>query len=552
MSVKQIDLIRIYATKRCLIVDDIAEVRGSLMRMLRTFGSQDIDTAANGEVAVEMCRSREYGIVLCDYNLGSGKDGQQILEELRHFKLLKNTSLFVMITAEQSRRMVLAALEYQPDEYIAKPITPAILRTRLDRALLRHQSFLDVKQALDDEDLPEALALCQGRLARGEKYASSAIRMQAEFHYRLDELDKAQDIYDKVLSQKSTVWAHLGLGRVHLARGNHAEAEKQFQAVLGEDERYVEAHDLRAENFEDQGDSIGAQEAMQRGVDVSPKSVLRQRQLADLARQNHDQETCIKACKDTVKLGLNSCYESPQDYLNLARELTKASAGDTSSEGRAHAKEALQVLQKTEKRYANDKSVALQSTAMRSKVHSAQQRLAEARQLLDRAKSMRENLAAEGTDVTVDAHLDCADAMLGCDDKDGEVLLAEIAANNKGRPDIMARVDTLSDEPVSKQGRQRVAKLTKAGIACYESKDYNESIKVFKNAVTAFPKHTGLNLNLVQAVLAKNKRDGIAPELAAVCYNALKAVGELDEFHPQGERYQFLKKQVEHIYPEGA
>lgn len=550
MSVKQIDLIRIYSTKRCLIVDDISEVRGSLMRMLRTFGAENIETAATGEDAVEMCRAREYGIVLCDYNLGSGKDGQQILEELRHFKLLKNTSLFVMITAEQSRRMVLAALEYQPDEYIAKPITPSILRTRLDRALLKHESFLDIKKALDDEDVPEALALCQGRIERGEKYAASAVQMEAEFHYRLNDLDSAQNIYDAVLAKKSTVWAHLGLGKVHLSRGNFAAAEEQFQAVLGADENYVEAHDLRADNYEEQGDSVRAQEAMQRGVSISSKSVLRQRQLASLARKNNDQETCIKACRDTVKLSANSCYETPQDSLTLARELTKAADGNDSQEGRNFAKDAMNVLQKTEKRYSSDKSVELQSTAMRSRVLNVQKKIDDARKMLDRAKNMREDMVANGVDIPAEAQLDYADVLMSSGDDEGAVLLAQVANNFSDREDIVERVDALSDEPVSKKGRKKVAKLTKQGISCYEAKDFDESVAVFTNAVNTFPKHTGLNLNLVQAALAKSKRDGCDEKLGKVCREALVAVGELDEDHPQAERYQFLLKQVGQAYPE--
>ena len=70
-----------------------------------------------------MCSYKSYDIVLCDYNLGAGQDGQQLLEELRYRHKLKNTSLFVMITAESSRDMVLGALEYLPDDYLTKPIT---------------------------------------------------------------------------------------------------------------------------------------------------------------------------------------------------------------------------------------------------------------------------------------------------------------------------------------------------------------------------------------------------------------------------------------------
>src|SRR3954462_1249729 len=134
---RQIDLIKLYSQMRCLVVDDMPDVRVAIMGMLRVFGVQQIDVVANGEQAMEACINNHYHMLLCDYNLGTGRDGQQVLEELRYRNRLNNTSIFVMITAESSREMVLGALEYQPDDYVTKPITQALLRQRLDRVMLR-------------------------------------------------------------------------------------------------------------------------------------------------------------------------------------------------------------------------------------------------------------------------------------------------------------------------------------------------------------------------------------------------------------------------------
>ena len=70
---QQVEMAKIYRKKRCLVVDDMSEVRGSITRMLRSFGVQEIDTAANGDQAIEKCENHQYDIVVCDYNLGSGK-----------------------------------------------------------------------------------------------------------------------------------------------------------------------------------------------------------------------------------------------------------------------------------------------------------------------------------------------------------------------------------------------------------------------------------------------------------------------------------------------
>ena len=58
-EMRQIDIIKIYNTKKCLVIDDFLEIRGSLTRSLRSFGADSVDTAANGEEAVKMCQQNK-------------------------------------------------------------------------------------------------------------------------------------------------------------------------------------------------------------------------------------------------------------------------------------------------------------------------------------------------------------------------------------------------------------------------------------------------------------------------------------------------------------
>ncbi|WP_156490400.1 response regulator, partial [Oleiphilus sp. HI0086] len=129
---RQIQLAKYYRNLRFLVVDDFENFRLSIRQMIRAFGVESIEVAGNGEDAVARCEHEEFDIILCDYNLGPGKSGQQVLEELRHNKILKHTGIFILITAETSKDMVMGALEYLPDGYITKPITKAVLQKRLD------------------------------------------------------------------------------------------------------------------------------------------------------------------------------------------------------------------------------------------------------------------------------------------------------------------------------------------------------------------------------------------------------------------------------------
>lgn len=548
-AIRQIDLIKIYQKKRCLVIDDLSEIRGSIKRMLKVFGVEEVDTAANGEEAMELCMSHSYDIVLCDYNLGKGKDGQQILEELRYRGLLKNTSLYIMITAETSRDMVLGALEYQPDDYMTKPITQSSLRARLDKSLIRHEALYEIKKAIDRKKYKDAVELCEKVISEESRYESICRNTQAELYQRLKEFDKARAIYEKVLEDSPAVWAKLGLGKTLIELKEYSEAETVLKEVLEADNRYVEAHDLLAILYNAQGDGIRAQTAMKKAVEVSPKSVLRQRRLAALAYKNQDIETSVKACRSTVKLSQNSCYESPQDSFNLASRLADAIKQCGADVNRS-SKEAFEILQKVEQKHPRDKSIALQLAAVKSRVYDAKKDAKESEKWADTARDLYIEIEDE---VDIDASMEYAHTLMEAGDHQAaRRILERIVKENPNDDEVAEQIDSLSDEPVSKRGKQQVAELTKKGIQCYENKEFEEAIHIFKNAVAIYPKHVGLNLNLVQVILAECDTHGVQRQYRAMCRKCLSTVKDIDKGSSQFERYNYLKKQAANCFPEHA
>ncbi len=546
---RQIDLIKIYSKKRCLVIDDLSEIRGSIKRMLKVFGVEEVDTAANGEDAVELCANHSYDIVLCDYNLGKGKDGQQILEELRYRGMLKNTSLYIMITAESSRDMVLGALEYQPDDYMTKPITQASLRARLDKSLVRHEDLYDIKKAIDRKKYKEAVELCDKTMAAESRYENICKNMQGELYQRLNEFEKAKDVYEKVLEDNPAVWAKLGLGKVLIELKEYDKAEEVLKEVLEVDTRYVEAHDLLACCYNEQADGIRAQGEMKKACEVSPKSVLRQRRLAALAYKNQDTETALKASRSTVKLGQNSCYETPTDYFNLAGRLAD-SMKEAGTDNARQSKEAFEILQKVEQRYPRDKSINLQTASVNSRIYKAKKDEKEAKKWEETARDIYFEIEDE---VGIEASLEYAHTLMANgDSKAARRIFERIVAENPKDAEIAELIDSLSDEPVSKLGKKKVSELTKKGIQSYESKEYEESIHIFKNAVAIYPKHIGLNLNLVQVILAECDTNGVQRKYRSICRKCLSSVQEIPKENPQFERYNYLKKQAGNCFPDSA
>jgi len=542
---RQIDLIKLYSQMRCLVVDDMPDVRVAISGMLRVFGVQHIDVVANGEQAMEACFSTHYHMVLCDYNLGPGRDGQQVLEELRYRNRLNNTSIFVMITAETSREMVLGALEYQPDDYVTKPITQALLRQRLDRVMLRHRELYSIKQAMDEKDFAAAEQRCAERLNANTSHRSACLQIQAEMNLRLFNFKRAEEIYSGVLAERPLLWAKLGLGKTQVAKKEYVKAEKSLKEVIRDDRRVVEAHDLLADAYIGQGDTVQAQQVMQDAAEVSPKSVMRQRRLAELSKLNADTQACLEASRRVIKTARNSVYESPDDYFNLARELA-----DLSKEGEANAdkyvKETFEVLQKLEKRPYFDVSADVQSNSLKSRSLLNNNKTQDAAVFLEKAKTLYET---RKEDLKPEVGLDFAQTLMVKGDKSAaDQVLHELVEKFPTHQAIIAKADSMSDTPKSKEGRKKVADMTKAGIDYYESKQYQQAIDTFKNAIGIFPGHIGLNLNLVQAVIAEIKNNGEQMGFETLCRTSLSRISMIESGDSQYARYTHLSKEVDEVF----
>ncbi len=121
---------------RILIVDDEPELVRKLQNILEKLG-YTIDTAFDGEEAVERIYTDHYDLILLDIMLPK-KNGFGVLLELRNEQ--KNTPV-LMLTAKGGVDDRVKGLDLGADDYLAKPFSTDELLARI-RALLRRSSGL--------------------------------------------------------------------------------------------------------------------------------------------------------------------------------------------------------------------------------------------------------------------------------------------------------------------------------------------------------------------------------------------------------------------------
>ena len=274
---RQIDIIKMYSAKKCLVIDDFPEMRGFIRQAVMVFGADSVDTAASGDEALKQCERNDYDIIFADYNLGdASKNGQQILEELRYKNALKNTSLYIMITAEATRDMVFSALEYQPDGYITKPFTQNALRSRLDRIMLEKESIREINQAIDNEQYGKGIQLCIKQLDGGSKYKSLLNRKLAGLYVSTQRYSDACVLYKQVIAERPIEWATIGLGKVMLLQGELDSAEAIFRKLIADNCNCMEVYDCLAEILQLREKNQEALSVVEHALDISPLTILRQ------------------------------------------------------------------------------------------------------------------------------------------------------------------------------------------------------------------------------------------------------------------------------------
>lgn len=541
---QKIDIFKIYQRRNALVIDDFPDMRGSIRRMLANFGMASIDTASSGEEAVQKCEHGQYDIILCDYNLGDGKSGQQILEELRYRNLLKFTSSFVLITAETTRKMVFGALEYQPDDYLTKPFTQSVLQLRLDRLMQEKEALLPINQAIDDNDLDRAIERCDDRIAMRDRYEEKAYRLQARCYYMKHKLAQARKIYEDVQKERPLDWAQIGLGKCLMEMGELDEAEQIFAGLIANNCLCLEVFDCLAEVKNRKGELAVAQQLLEHASEISPNAILRQQQLARISQENSDWESAEKAHRKVIRLGSNSCYESPELYFSYARCINDQMRQAETPDGK-RVKDVEEVLDRARRKYRDDRSARLQADVIHATTFANAGKLDDSKRLM---QQVEQKLDSAETPPGIELTLDLARGYQASGDRDkAKTILLELAKQQPDNEAIWEAIDRVSDEPLSPKGKEKAIELNNQGKELFANKQYARAIKLFGEALRLYPNNIALKLNLLLALVREMGAIGPDANMMARGEQVIRSLDKLPEDHVLYERFTVLCSHVEQL-----
>lgn len=183
---------------KVLVVDDEKLIVKGIRFSLEQDGMQ-VDSAYDGEEALEMARQNSYDMILLDVMLPK-KDGMEVCQAIREFSEVP----IIMLTAKGSDMDKILGLEYGADDYITKPFNILEVKARIKAILRRDQKHLAKNRT--EEHIIEAGRLRLDADSRRVKLGEREINLTAK---EFDILELLVNNPDKVFSREkllSMVW----------------------------------------------------------------------------------------------------------------------------------------------------------------------------------------------------------------------------------------------------------------------------------------------------------------------------------------------------------
>ncbi|MBI3230176.1 MAG: tetratricopeptide repeat protein [Burkholderiales bacterium] len=511
-----------------LLIDDTQGMRQLLRESLRGLGARYVDQASSGGEAIAMLAQTRYDVVLCDYHLGKGKNGQQVLEEAKFRELILPTTVWMMVSAEKTTEVVMGTAELHPDAYLLKPITEGVLLSRLHKVWNKKQVFRPIDHAYQQRDFLKAATLCDHQIEHNREHALNLLRMKADLLLKCGRQEEAKEVYERVLATKNFSWAVAGIAKIRLQNGEPEAARHMLTEVINGNRFFMEAYDHLAQAYQTMGQFEEAAAVLERAANLSPNSVVRQRSLGELCLKLGKMATAEKAFRKCLALGEHSVMKNADAYLGLARVCGIKNETE----------EAMALLTQVQREFSHE-HIRLRSKITEGMVHHESGDYLRARKSGDELDSM---LRLTPSRPPAAICLDMARLLLAVGVKEASVdLLTELARNNHDNTQLLAEIKQVFEKAkmaaegnnIISQSCDEAADMMNRGVLLWKTGRLQEAVNWMRTTVKALPNNQRVLFNCAQIIINCIEKHGYDAALAEEARTALLHVEQLNPGQPR-------------------
>jgi len=525
-----------------LVIEANQGMRGQLRSMLDGFGVSGVQFAPTAGMAVRKLRDQRFDVILCEYNLGDGQDGQHLLEDLRSKEIIPLDTLFIMITGERNYERVVSAAELAPNDYILKPLTPDTLHGRLLRALEKREAFLPAYRLIEAGEIQEAVDACLHGEEASPRYKVDFMRLRAELHVALGHADEAEAIYRAILQARIVPWARLGLAKTLFAKKQYAEADDILSGLVAENNRFLDAYDWLARVHEESGRLDQAREVLASAVGLSPHRIGRLRRYGDVSLAVGDHQSAERTLAEVVRKGKYSDFRDPEDHVRLVQAQL----------GQGRVAEAESTIRDLERSMDGLAATPLCASLSRALYHTrtGNPELAQA------ALRAAVQDGADTSSLSIGMRQELAKACLDNElETEGSELVMDILRNSADERTIestRAMLRARGREDLSDQLERRVhgevKGLIAAGAEKAQSGDFDGAVQEMMNAVHKMPGNPHVLFNAALALLRHIENQGWNERLAGQARALIARTRRLDPNNPRLDAITGFMQQLNRKY----
>ncbi|MGQ8363866.1 response regulator [Glaciecola sp. 1036] len=542
-----------YSEKRCLVIEDRRPFLMLLRGLLTSLGAKKITTESSAEAGLKACKANKYDIIVSDLHLGSNKkNGFEFLEELRKHQLIKPSTVFIMISAESGRSMVLGSIEKQPDDYLIKPFSQAQLNARIARASVRRATLSALYSQIDHQKYELAIQTCRHFLDTEPRYTAHLLKLLVSLYWKLDQFEAAESILTKILNDRPMLWATCAMAKTKLYLKQYDEAIEIGKKVIQQSVNTVEAYDIVADAYLASDRKPEALKYIIDALAISPLSIDRHFNVCRIARENQDFELAMSSAKSIFELSQRSIHKNVNHMCGYVRSILDVAEHTTDKKVKNRFMQetslTMQRMQRNEE-FAGGKQDDFDFEIFESLIQARMQLLegkqTEAKRTLEETQI---NIEKEFTEYPLPMATDSLKLMIDMGDYEEANKLVKLLGDNADKTDLAIRHLIESELENAKSKRIAYVRSNKKGIALYSQGNFSEAYQEFTTAKQICPLNISVNLNLLQSLIrlvkSTEKPEGRHIQEVREIFRFISSM-PLKEIHKQ--KFQNMHKDAEEI-----
>ena len=285
-----------FSKLKLLIVDDQRTAALMLKSLLSQLDINHIDLSSGYEDAIDCCRKNHYDLLLIDYHLDGVLNGCELALTLRRREYISAGCGIILLSGDTSTEVILTSITVEPDGFITKPVTLAVIRKKLQEVYVSCLQRKPIYEALGIHGIPAAIKLCKKQLQKlGHDHKIEGLML--DLLIEANEWEQAERFISILKKENPSHKVSLAEVRLLHHKGKLTEAIALLKLLIHRAPLDIEFYDYLSHYQEENKQYYDALNTAERALHLTPSVSRRALTVAQLAADLDKTDNLVAAGK---------------------------------------------------------------------------------------------------------------------------------------------------------------------------------------------------------------------------------------------------------------